>query len=73
MKKCIDCKHSKWLKTVTGRLHPSGQGSCKFPYLVPPLPEAMYWIGRAPTPYGGALNRKENLKSDCPHWDSKGK
>jgi hypothetical protein len=72
MKTCNGCKYAEWLKTANGRLHPSGQGDCKYPYKVPALPSAFYWAGwisnDAPVPVGGCINRREELKDHCPYW-----
>ena len=67
MKSCLNCKHAEWLKTAGGRLHPSGEGKCKFPYKLPPLPTAMYWISK-PFVGGGYINRRKELKDHCPHF-----
>ncbi|MDY6857327.1 MAG: hypothetical protein SWO11_22015 [Thermodesulfobacteriota bacterium] len=69
MKKCNDCKFAEWNRTKTGRLHPSGDGQCKYPYKVPQLPGAFYWIGRfGPKPYGGFINRRKELKEHCAYY-----
>lgn len=58
---CLTCKLAEWKRTITGRLHPSGDGKCgwKPPHI--PIPAAMYWIGRqldgSPSPTGGYINR----------------
>jgi transcriptional regulator NrdR family protein len=28
MKNCTECVHANWLRTKSGRLHPSGEGKC---------------------------------------------
>jgi len=68
MKKCLDCKHAAWKKTAAGRLHPSGDGQCRFEYKIPPLPACRYFIGAWPKPCGGFINRKEELKDHCPYY-----
>ena len=68
MKNCTYCAHADWQKTSSGRLHPSGDGNCKYPYKVPELPKSMYWIGGSPTPHGGRINRKEELKDHCKYF-----
>lgn len=35
MKNCNNCKYADWKKTVAGKLHPSGEGKCLYPYKVP--------------------------------------
>lgn len=69
MKSCVHCAHAVWEKTKSGKLHPSGDGRCSYPYSVPALPQSMYWIGRtAPAPSGGHINRREELKDHCPYF-----
>jgi hypothetical protein len=70
MKTCNGCKHAEWFKTAAGRLHPSGDGTCKYPYKVPPLPAALYWIGGVPVPSGWRINRREEHNDHCPYWCS---
>ena len=67
MKSCLKCKYADWLKTEKGRLHPSGDGQCKYPYKVPPLPASMYWFS-SHKPSGGYINRRKELKEHCPYW-----
>lgn len=70
MKNCTNCKHAEWKKTAAGKLHPSGNGLCKYPWEMPQLPGSMYWIGlRAPEPYGGQISRKTELKDHCVYFD----
>lgn len=59
MKNCNNCKYADWKKTVAGKLHPSGEGKCLYPYKVPPLPASMYWMNTETTPCGGFINRKQ--------------
>ena len=69
MKNCKDCKYADWDKTKSGRLHPSGDGRCTFPWKIPALPASMYWIGKnSPTPNGGSINRKKRFKDHCPYY-----
>lgn len=69
MKSCIGCVHADWKKTEKGNLHPSGDGRCKYPYVVPPLPASMYWISKS-GPCGGYINRKD-AASDCVYREVK--
>lgn len=70
MKTCMECKYAEWDKTKKGRLHPSGDGHCKYTYKVPRLPMSMYWIGkRPPTPSGGSISRREQLRGRCPYYE----
>jgi hypothetical protein len=68
MKNCTDCKYANWLKRKDGSLHPCGDGACHYPYAVPALPQALYWIGGAPRPSGGRINRREALKDHCAYF-----
>lgn len=69
MKNCTDCKYANWNRTKSGKLHPSGDGKCIYPYKVPKLPESMYWISQTnPTPAGGFINRREELKEHCVYF-----
>ena len=68
MKSCVGCKYADWNRTEAGRLHPSGDGRCEYPWTQPPLPASMYWISRAPTPSGGHISRKEKLKDHCVYF-----
>jgi len=68
MKNCTNCKHADWNKTASGRLHPSGDGRCAYPYKMPELPASMYWIRKAPAPHGGHINRRDDLKDHCAYF-----
>lgn len=69
MKNCNDCKHALWKRTEAGKLHPSGDGRCKYPWKSPALPVAFYWIGRAAQePCGGQINRKKENTEHCAYW-----
>lgn len=70
MKTCVGCKHAAWGRTKAGKLHPSGDGFCKFPYKVPPLPASMSWStwNRAVAPSGGHINRRDELREHCVYY-----
>ena len=69
MKDCTHCKYADWQRTQAGKMHPSGDGKCTFPWKLPPLPAAMYWMTRdGPTPNGGYVNRREELKAHCTYY-----
>lgn len=69
MKSCIDCKYADWQKTKAGKLHPSGDGRCKYQWITPRLPASMYWVGMCdPQPSGGHISRKEELKDHCVYF-----
>lgn len=70
MKNCLNCKHAEWKRTDAGRLHPSGDGRCKYPWKIPQLPASMYWIGlSAPTPCGGRISRNDEMKEHCVYFE----
>jgi hypothetical protein len=70
MKNCTDCRHAEWYKTEKGRLSPTGDGSCRYPYKASPLPESMHWVGgREPRPLRVTINRREELKNDCVYFE----
>lgn len=72
MKNCTDCKHALWDETKAGRLHPKGGGVCKYPWRMPALPQSLYWPGRtAPSPFGGFINRHQELKDHCAYYERK--
>jgi hypothetical protein len=72
---CNGCKWAAWVRTAAGRLHPSGDGKCEFPYTPRPLPGAFHWPRygnlkpNIPKPYGGYINRREPLKRPCPYYE----
>ena len=68
MKSCKGCKYADWRRTSSGRLHPSGDGECRYPYKVPALPASMYWMGPTPSPCGGFINRRLELKEHCRYY-----
>lgn len=67
MKNCTDCKYAEWKRTQGGKLHPSGEGRCQYPYKLSPLPVAYRWFS-APVMLGGHLNRSEELKEHCAYY-----
>jgi len=70
MKKCTECKYATWKTTTVGKLHPSGDGKCAYPWKLPPLPASMYWV-TPPVPNGRHINRREELKDHCTYWARK--
>ena len=73
MKNCTDCKYARWDKTSAGKLHPSGDGMCEYPWKMPKLPEVMYWVRRStPKPSGGHINRRKELKNHCVYFAHSG-
>ena len=72
MRHCLKCKYAKWDRTKTGRLHPSGEGICTYPYKIPQLPASMYWVsGEPPIPCTAFIHRKKELDNHCPYWQEK--
>ena len=70
MKDCTNCKFADWERTSAGKLHPSGNGQCKYQWVLPALPASMYWIGSGPSlPSGGYINRKKELKENCVYFN----
>jgi hypothetical protein len=67
MKNCTGCKHAEWKRNAAGNLHPSGVGTCGYPWKLPPLPASMYWL-RRPTPDGGHINRRDELSDHCVYF-----
>lgn len=72
MKRCVGCISADWLKTATGKLHPSGNGYCVKKIIIPPLPASMYWLS-SPQPFGGLINRRRELNEHCPYFARKEK
>lgn len=70
MKKCNDCAHAQWKRTESGKLHPSGDGKCTFEWKLPAIPACMFWMS-IPKPYGGLINRRQELKDHCVYWARK--
>jgi hypothetical protein len=70
---CITCKLAEWSRTAAGRLHPSGDGRCRWKMPAIPIPASRYYIGGSrdaiPQPSGGAIERHKPYH-DCPTWES---
>jgi len=67
MNACTSCRFAEWKRTATGRLHPSGDGRCRWQMPEFALPKSMYWIGfgkGGPKPSGGHISRHDD--GDCP-------
>lgn len=66
---CTTCQLADWRRTRSGRLHPSGDGCCKWEgWKEWKIPKAFYFvgfIGHDPRPSGGHINRR-NPRIDCP-------
>jgi hypothetical protein len=69
MKICNGCKFAEWKKTKGGKLHPSGDGNCKFKIVLPKLPACKNWIGHtAIYTVEGIINRKALFSDHCPYY-----
>lgn len=67
MKSCVGCRYADWKRTASGRLHPSGDGTCTFEVAIPKLPVAKRWsTWHTPLVCGGYINRREELHDHCP-------
>jgi hypothetical protein len=68
---CVGCFYAEWSRTTGGRLHPTGEGMCryfKFHPLDLKLPEAFFWLSESgPRPLGGQINRRasDGLSLPC--------
>lgn len=71
MKTCAGCKYAEWVRTKSGRLHPSGAGRCAFPVKPQVLPAAFYYI-HPPKPLGGQITRREEWADHCPCYAPEG-
>ena len=72
---CVGCRYAAWQKTASGRLHPNGQGKCERLKLHPidmRIPAAFYWVGPAPAPSGGHIERRRALANRCIFKDGSG-
>jgi hypothetical protein len=67
MKTCEGCKYAEWKRTSNGRLHPDKLGRCAYKWVMPPLPQSMYFINGA-HPFGGWIERGRVLKDHCVYW-----
>lgn len=67
MRDCTNCRYAEWERTAAGKLHPSGQGFCEYPWKMPKLPASMYWLTE-PSPMGGSISRRKELKDHCAYY-----
>jgi len=68
---CVGCIYAEWERTKSGRLHPSGDGLCRYfkeHQLDYRIPAAFFWPC-LPTlvPHGGRINRraKDGVDKGC--------
>jgi hypothetical protein len=69
---CTTCQLARWQRTKTGRLHPSGDGSCSWKgWKEWKIPKAFDYMGhrRIPLPSGGYINRRTPC-TDCPLYQT---
>jgi len=63
MSNCTECKFAEWKRTAAGRLHPSGEGRCRWKYEPKPIAAAYSWPGfhrgSSPIPHGGFIHRRD--------------
>ncbi len=72
MKTCNGCKYAEWRRNKAGKLHPSGEGQCKYEWEAPELPAAFYFsFFVTPKPNGGFINRHEENNKNCPYYQRK--
>ena len=64
---CMDCKLADWQRTAAGKLHPSGDGQCRWVMPELRLPVSMYFVGGRTTPSGGYINRRDEWRQ-CPQF-----
>lgn len=70
---CLDCKFADWMRTKSGRLHPSGEGECTWEFRASVLAAAYQWSS-TPKLTGGTIWRHEGLPGDgrCPQFQRGG-
>lgn len=72
MKNCTGCRYADWARTAAGKLHPSGDGQCRYVVTLPPLPASMHWLSgdapSAPRPFGGFINRRRDNGTHCTYY-----
>lgn len=75
---CLTCAHAEWRKTVTGRLHPSGDGKCRYEVTVPiPASTPTWGYGRQATDTstitikGGYIRRHGASRAICRTYKAK--
>lgn len=70
---CANCALAQWETTKAGKLHPSGEGTCRWQMPQIKLPKSRYflgWSGKMAQPSGGYINRHQPY-TDCPQWLAK--
>lgn len=76
MKTCVGCKHAAWRRTKADKLHPSGEGQCKYEWKMPKLPASMFWVsfdGKAPRPILAHIDRHKTLPDHCVYYEREAK
>ena len=71
---CSTCQFARWYRTDAGRLHPSGDGRCEFPFRNKfaelKIPAAYYAL-TVPSFGGGHISRRKPLDEPCPCYTQK--
>lgn len=80
---CSSCAFSRWDRTKSGSLHPSGNGRCEFYSMTKKeivFPASFRWITLSGRPEvktniprnlgGGAINRKSPRFTTCPTYSA---
>ena len=77
---CLTCKLAEWKRTENGRLHPNGQGKCRWKPAHIPTPKAWNWGWRhyteltQPVPRWGEIDRRPRanyLITECETYEAK--
>lgn len=63
---CLNCALADWTLTKSARLHPSGEGKCKFVFKMPELPKSLYFVGGIQV--GGGFINRNTPETDCPQF-----
>ena len=70
---CLTCNLAEWDRTESGRLHPSGDGRCRWKFVMPTVAAAFYWTGynaQHPVPSGGSIERRpKQAIVECPVYE----
>jgi hypothetical protein len=72
---CLTCKLAEWNKTAAGRLHPNGEGMCRWKPAHIPTPRAWKWAWGddlpQPKPFWGQIDRKpEKSITECETYET---
>lgn len=77
---CLKCDHANWLRTNSGRLHPSGQGKCTWQRTIQTpaagLSRGVFGFADRGDPLtleGSNLWRNDDIHTKCPTFQPKEK